>query len=72
MTLHPRAMQLETSKVPSGLELTGGNICLPAIHLGGLLLHVTHDSTELVPAFKGQKTWLCCLHGWPKIFFYIE
>lgn len=68
MTLHPLVVRLKSSEVPSGLELAGGSICLPGIHLGGLLLHVTHACTGLVPGLKGN-TWLCCLRGWPKIFF---
>lgn len=54
----PLALQLKTSKVPSGWEVAGRSICLTAIHLGGPLLQVTHDSTELLPGLKGN-TWLC-------------
>lgn len=54
----PLTLQLKTSKVPSGWEVAGRSICLTAIHLGGPLLQVTHDSTELLPGLKGN-TWLC-------------
>lgn len=53
MILHPLALWLKNSKVPSELEIAGRSTCLTAIHLEGPLLRVTHDRTELLPGLRG-------------------
>lgn len=55
----PLALQLKTSKVPSGWEITERSICLTAVHLGGPLLQVTRGSTDILPGLKGNT---CCVY----------